>query len=158
MLDVLIAGVVARHYGQRADEVGRPRSKAVGWVFATCVAGEAVGLVLAGVRSGWTLDYVVLGAALGLTFGVTLGCVVGNTLTIASTSRVGEPTVVVGDSLGPQVIGSPCPVCERPIQVLFEAKRCKRCALPVHKRCLSDHRLAHRIAGKGYRDAIRSHR
>lgn len=155
MLDIILAIALANHYGRRADYVGRPRAGVFRAVLGICLGAEATGLVLAGVQSGWSFGYVAVGGLAGLASGVVLGSLVGSNLTLTRMSRDGEPPVVLGASLGPQVIGASCPVCARPIAMLFDARRCKRCKQPVHKKCLSDHRAAHRFAGRGYRDAPR---
>lgn len=135
MLDIVVAGSIARHFRTRAEERGKSGTKVARTVLLVILGAEAAGIVSFGLPNGWEVAWMVGGAVLGFLAGVIAAYLIGDSMT--------DGPVIPGVRESMEVIGRECHECQRTIREINEGRQCKRCRHAIHRRCRKEHRLAH---------------
>ena len=146
MIDVLIIGLLARNHGNIAQRKGQPRGRTAFLTVAICLGCEVIGVIL-----GYQKDD--LGAAALTGFGGLIVGVILSSLLVRALPRLEVPAPN-GPSLGEQLVGEPCPQCERVFMTLLEPVACAKCGGGFHPECLEAHQAAVHPTGKKRRKRL----
>ncbi|MFO0613148.1 MAG: hypothetical protein U0414_11190 [Polyangiaceae bacterium] len=133
MVDILLAGLIARSFGRRAAARGKSRAGAALLVFF-CIFGTEILFAIWFAGPRYDRGSVAAGAILGWLLGAGLGSALGTLLT--NGPMVGVPDEAAG--------GRECFECQKPIVDDEDGVACGGCKHALHKRCLAEHARAHR--------------
>lgn len=136
MIDVIIAGYTARHFGKRAVERGGSRAKTALAVFGTILGGEVAGMVAFAMVTTVDTSSLMIGAVLGFLVGIAAGVSLGGWMTAGP--------IVARDDEAPDLVGRDCYECQKPIERRGDGRPCGDCRHATHTWCRDEHRIAHR--------------